>query len=545
MQVLGILAVWAVALPVVVAVGLPVGVMAARSGPAIIRTALWTGFAIVAALVVLIHTWLPLRSTGAVAVVGIVALAGLGWGLLRGRHLLVRHWAFPGWWVIGPALIVVALLAIGSSLTPTHYDFGLYHFGAVRLSAEYAAIPGLANLLPYYGYATAEFPLAGLLTVAGDDGFRALNGLFALGLLADLVLRLSGRSRAAGTPVSAVVTLVCLGPLLVFADLLLASPTSDTTVFVMVVAATAALADALSRRRVTRVDVVVATVPLILATTMRPQLGLMLVATIAVLAALLTRQRQWRATAPALAWVAGVGALLGIATAVRDYVLSGWLVYPLSILPLPVEWRADDPGWLRAITIGIARDPGPGYQDAATGYHWVAGWVARLPSAWETWAIAALLLACLLVALRVGRGVRWRRLALLLLPGALFLLAWFAVLPPTWRLAWGAALGVPAAALGWLLHRAAVRPRTVAAAALAVLVVLGVANALVRYPGKPDRYPEVTTLPLVTDGGITLLVPQGTDQCWSSPLTCTSVADPRLSPLEPGGGIEDGLTVGN
>ncbi len=544
MQVVGVLGIWAVALPVVVALGLPVGLLAGRRGPQVIRAALWSGLAIVAAVVLVLHTWLPLRSGATVAILLVLALAGAAWGLARGRRWLAAGWSLPPWWVLVPAAGAVVVLALGSSLTPTHYDFGLYHFGALRFAAEHPAVPGLANLLPYYGYATPGFPLAGLLTVAGDDGFRALNGLFAVGLVADLVLRLAGRSRAAGTSVVAVLTLVGLAPLLVLADVLLASPTTDTPVLVLTLASTAALADALSRARVARVDVVVALVPLLLAMAMRPQMAIVLVATAGVLAALLTRQRRWRASVPPLAGLGVVAVLLAAGSALRDYVLSGWLVYPLSILPLPVEWRADDPAWLRAITIGIARDPGPGYQEAATGYAWLPGWLGRLPGAWETWAIAGLLLACLAVALLARkRGLRWRRLALLALPGTLFLLAWVVALPPTWRLAWGAALGVPAAALGWLLHRAGVRSGPLAAGALAALLLVGLGSAVLRYPAKPDALPEVTTTPFPTDGGLTLLVPQGTDQCWASPLLCTSVPDVRLTPRGPT--IEDGFTVGN
>jgi hypothetical protein len=543
-QVVGVVGIWAVALPVVVALGLPVGLLAGRRGPQVIRAALWSGLAIAAAVVLLVHTWLPLRSGAAVAVLLALALAALAAGLAGGRRRLVVGWTRPPWWVLAPAASVVVLLAIGSSLTPTHYDFGLYHFGAVRFAAEHPAVPGLANLLPYYGYSTPEFPLAGLLTAAGDDGFRALNGLFAIALVADLVLRLAGRSRAAGTSAAAVLVVVGLTPLLVFADVLLASPTSDAPVLVLTLASTAALADALGRRRVARVDLVVALAPLLPATAMRPQMAIVLVATAAVIAILVTRQGRWRAARPPLAGLGAVAVLLAAATAVRDYVLSGWLVYPLSILPLPVEWRADDPDWLRAITVGIARDPGPGYQEAATGYAWLPGWLGRLPGAWETWAVAGLLLACVVVALATRhRPVRWRRLALLVLPGTLFLLAWVVALPPTWRLAWGAALGVPAAALGWLLHRAGIRPGRLAAGALIALLVVGLGSAVLRYPAKPDRLPDVTTAPFLTDGGLTLIVPQGTDQCWASPLLCTSVPDVRLTPLGPA--IEDGFTVGN
>lgn len=544
MQVLGVLGIWAVALPAVVAVGLPVGVLTGHRGPQIVRAALWSGLAVTTAVVLLVHTWLPLRSGLAVALLIGLALGAGAWGLARGRRRLVRGWSLPPWWVLAPFAGVLVLLALGSSLTPTHYDFGLYHFGALRFAAEHPAVPGLANLLPYYGYATPEFPLAGLLTLAGDSGFRALNGLFALALVCDLLLRFAGRRQAAGTTVAALVTLIALAPLLFFADMLLASPTSDTAVLVLTVASVAALADALSRARVARVDLVVGIVPLLVAAAMRPQMAIVLVATGGILAALLARQRGWRSTAPTLACIGGIAVLLAAATAIRDYVLSGWLVYPLSILPFGVDWRADDPAWLRAVTIGIARDPGPGYQEAATGYAWLPGWLGRLPTAWETWAIAALLIACAAVAVAARhRSLRWRRLVLLVLPGTLFVAIWVVALPPTWRLAWGPALGVPAAALGWLLHRAGARPRPLATGALVALLVVGVSSALLRYPAKPDRLPEVTTAPFLTDGGITLLVPQETDQCWASPLACTSVPDVRLTPRGPA--VEDGFTVGN
>ena len=58
---------------------------------------------------------------------------------------------------LAAAVVYLAVAALGPV---TNYDSGLYHLGAIRYAADFATIPGLANLYFPFGYGNAEFPLA-------------------------------------------------------------------------------------------------------------------------------------------------------------------------------------------------------------------------------------------------------------------------------------------------------------------------------------------------------------------------------------------------
>lgn len=541
-------ATWALALPLVILLGTPIARIAGSAGPTFVRVSMWCGLALLTVVITLANQWLPLRGPAALLVVvavttaaALTGLSGSGWR----RIVAVRTWrriAWPVWLLLG---IVVVVLAVGSSLSPTHYDFGLYHFQMVRLAADFPAIPGQANLLSYLGYANTEFPWAAFLMngPAGSDGYRAVNGLFLLCLLADLVLRMSGRARGPGLSVATMNVLVAFVPLLVFADLLLASPTSDTAVFVLTLASTAGLAQAVHSRHVSSAAVLVCLTPLLVAVSMRPQMAIVLVGSIVVLSIVSVRNGLGRRAGRSLAVLALL--CLGFVAAVlaRDFRLSGWAVYPLSLHPFDVAWRAPDPTPLRTITIAIARDPGPAYQEAAHGWGWLPAWLLRQPAQWEFWfALALALLSIAVLVWARGRGpLRLRRLALLLAPSAAFMAAWITVLPPTWRLAWGPAFAAGSAAIGWGLHTGRADPARVQRGVLTVVALVAVLCAFVRYPGKPTELPAAPARTATLPSGLEVTVPTLTDQCWDNPLPCTPEPDDRLRLL--GETLGDGLTT--
>jgi hypothetical protein len=228
----------------------------------------------------------------------------------------------------------------------------------------------------------------------------------------------------------------------------------------------------------------------------------------------------------------------------RDRVLTGWAVYPLSLCHWDVPWLTADASELRRITIAIARDPGPDYQAASTGYAWLPGWLAAQARQWE--AVAALLLVLAVVAAafwarRRGGVARWRRLLLLALPGIVFAAAWVLVLPPTWRHSYGAVLGTLGAVLGWLLHVGRLRPTRLLVASLGFVSIVAVASLIVRYPAKAAPLPDAPTQTVTLPSGLQILVPTSTDQCWGNALLCSSIAPADLRLL--GEGIADGFTV--
>jgi hypothetical protein len=146
-------------------------------------------------------------------------------------------------------------------------------------------------------------------------------------------------------------------------------------------------------------------------------------------------------TRSAWAMVGLLAVLLGAAQAARDYLLSGWLLYPLSIHAFDVPWRAVDPiGW-RTATLVAARDPlSTDAVFTANSWYWIPGWFGRLWSQWETYFfLLGLLVAivALLFARRRGASLHIRRVLACALPSAVSVLAWFTLSPPSYRFIWG------------------------------------------------------------------------------------------------------------
>jgi len=79
-------------------------------------------------------------------------------------------------------IVLVMLMAYGTSRGYIHYDTNLYHAQAIRWIEEYGLVPGLANLQSRFGYNSAEFSLNALFSYKWLLG-RSLHtsaGYFAL-----------------------------------------------------------------------------------------------------------------------------------------------------------------------------------------------------------------------------------------------------------------------------------------------------------------------------------------------------------------------------
>jgi hypothetical protein len=241
----------------------------------------------------------------------------------------------------------------------------------------------------------------------------------------------------------------------------------------------------------------------------------------------------------------------------RDYLLSGWLQYPLSALAFDVPWRAPDPVNERIATLGNARDPG-NLWEAAHGWNWLPVWLTRLPTQWEFFEFGAILLAAivmLVLAAKAGAKMRARALATVMLPSAFATLTWFLLTPPSFRFVWGPLFTLATIPLGWALYllarsgkQATVESRgagSLAVVSFAAVTVLLVAYCLVArlawdsttesrtwsigpiavgYSVAPTEQPPVVeqTIP----SGLTVLTPTEGENCWAVFPLCT----PRLPP---------------
>ena len=524
-----------------------------------IRLSMWWGLAL---LTLLVLTWTligglqsPAISWWIAFLTTFSALSTLLLHRLNGHGISPSSMApilNPSDWLLALAIILALAVLATASLGPvTHYDAGLYQLGSILYARDYGAIPGLANLFNPFGYTTAQAPFAALLssTPWGNNGFRLVNGFFAVVFLLDVTLRTWQRLWTWGTFVMILGAGLTLSLLIPMGDFWLASPSVDTAIFFVGLAGTAYVVDALT-----------ATDPILPGTTVL-LIGLLLVAqrpttipfalALMVIGAFLLVSKSGSVGRTTVALISGLALALALVQGARDYVLSGWLLYPLSIFAFDVDWRATDPTALRTATLGAARDPGNLWESAAN-WAWVPGWVMRSARTWE--APALLVLLTLSIGSLVMVRHLWQKknsvlLLVALTPSILASATWFLLSPPSFRFAWPFLFSIPLLMLAFSLSLAEPRQIKIArvvtsfpqmsiflvslAIGLSSIVTLAARShwdqrteqvtftagpTSMTYQTAPITDPVVQAQELRT--GLTVVIPQGTEQCWQRYPLC-------------------------
>ena len=561
-----VLVTWAAVAALLAVIGSPIAALLAPDRADQVRMALWWGLGAVTTGLLAVSLAGGIASAAGAVVLALALVSGaIRWRMPRpavgplaatgpGRALVIG---------LGVAVAFLGLVALGPV---TNYDTGLYHLGAIRYAAEFGTVPGLANLYEALGYSTSVFPLAAGLDGAGwgDAGFRLLGGLLATLVAIELTLRLLQRARTPGTWILVVGVAVTWMPLIAIGDFWIASPSSDTSVLLLSIVAVAYLADGVVERSGSPAQhLATAIVVAVMALAMRPTM-LPFTVTLA-LVALAVGWRTRSASRLPVALAGSIAIALGVLQLARDAVLSGWLVYPLSLLPLDVPWRAPDPWQLRTATLGNARDPATTWA-SASGWDWIGPWLARAPSQWETWMLALLVVGATVFAWAAVRGrwvVDWRGAGLVAMPPAVAVVAWFVAAPPSYRFIWGPLFALPAVVLGFALagvprgSRARLLPAAACVAASFVLISVSAVTLAFRTdvaelsafapvgfgPVRIDvpvaPLPEPAVAPLELASGLVVSVPVDGEQCWAQYPLCTPRLVPTVRMLGPS--IADGF----
>ena len=536
---------------------------------AIRRASLWWGLLVAIALTLMINLIVPLASPAAAAVLlcAAVLLAGVAFVFQRSRRPSPRIPATSAprsviglVAALGTAAVYLAFKAIGPV---TNYDTGLYHLGAIKYSGDFSTIPGLATLFFPFGYNNAQFPLAALLGNGPWDGigYRLLNGLLVLLVMADVVTRLLSRRYTWGTFVLVVGLGATLIPLIALADFWVTSPTSDTAILLLTLVSSAYLADFLSSARERALNASVVAVSVTVMVAMRPTMVFLAVASAVIVAISLVRHRSWPGPSRR-AWVVIVAGvlLLGALQVARDRLLSGWLLYPLSVASFDVPWRALDPTGWRDATLAAARDATAADQYVvAHSWGWIPVWIGRLWSQWETYffllTVIVTVITWLLARRYASAALCSRCVAAVMVPSLVAVVAWFTLSPPSFRFIWGPLFCLAFIPLGAGLRAlhgtrrhvprviALSTPLTLTITAAVVLIVtcysvvarsqLGsiteprawtLGPITLPYAIAPVPLPEVVPVPM--RGGLVLYVPSSGDQCWDNyPLCSYSMGD--------------------
>lgn len=481
--------------------------------------------------------------------------------------VLVMAQAYWAWAALGPV---------------TNYDSGLYHLGAVRYAAEYSAIPGIANLYPAFGYATAQFPFAAIFTQLGwgIESFRLING-FMLALVAcELFVRIRKRAWSPGTYFLLIMVTLAWVALIALSDYWVTSPSQDTSAWLLTSVAIAYVMDAVNPGLSNAQRPGTAATALALVTTLVMVRSTLAAFAVLTLAAVLwaargqirNNPRLWR---PAIVLTAGIAAVGAAVLLLRDYVLSGWLFFPLDLLPTGAQWQAADPAQTSQAILGYHRDPSDIW-GALDGWAWIPGWWTRAPSQWEFWAAAALWAGAVLVLVSQRIHVRHylRPLVISAAPVAGATVIWFLATPPSPRFAWGLIFGLPALVLAWGLwgrraeetvpetvqeptQQAGDRSPLLYLSSAVIVAILGF-SALFRADSTAERQEfawaglEPLTVALVPvpvaaveeralASGLDVLIPTEGELCWTQFPLCSPNPAPALRPL--GEDLADGLAA--
>ena len=574
-----VLATWGVCIVALALVGLPLSVLTHDRAMSWsdVRRGLWWGLTAVAIVVMLLGTVVALADPLVLLSLVCVTIAGAG-----GTLVLIRkrgwagtwQWSVPLGWVLALAVVPLGYLAVAALGPVTNFDSGLYHLSAIAHAAEFPAIPGLANLYAPLGYANAGFPLAAAFGSSpwAGEGYRLLNGLIIALVLVDLVIRWARPRRDAGAYGLLVGAVVLLIPMVALSDYWVTSPSQDSAVFAVTVAVSAMLMTGVTRHRIWLPELPTGAAAGVLLVLLRPTMGAFLLGILIVTAIVGWHRRQAKAPWGRYALLASVtGVTAVVAQTSRDYVLSGWLLYPLSIAQFDVPWLAPDPVNLRTATLGYHRDPTNLWQ-AAEGYGWMGAWIGRLPKQWEFWMVlllAAATLAAVVLVRRSSATVGARALMLAMAPSLLMTIVWWLATPPSFRFAWGPVFTLFSIPLGWLLWRV-LRERQVqrrargtgwvlAAAAVPVLAVTAysaVARLDVAAITSPRSWntgvslsysvaplPEIGSDSVELARGLVVQVPRDGGLCWGAFPQCTPEPNGRVGYLVPEKGLGDGLSL--
>ena len=400
------------------------------------------------------EAWLPPTIVGfAGFMAGLAAWRATG---LR-RCLTVRTAGVIASTVVG--ILWLANRALGA---PTNYDLGLYHLGIVEYASRWGTIEGLGNLDERLAAGDAHLLLTALLGAGpwSTSGLHLANGLLVAMLFVDIGSRCvappafrpeSFTRRTALLLVPA--TLVAVG---LNTGFRLSSPDIDVAAFVLVAVGAMYLTEC-ANRPVEALPVLASTASLAAAASTRPLYWL----TTMIAVALVVGTRPSSATDRRQIWrLAGVAAIfplvLSLGWMIRQALLSGYPLFPLTIGGLPVDWRmpvAEVHEMSRAVE-SWARRPARPPEEVLASWAWVGHWFRARLTDIDIVAPLVLLatvptaLACRSTADRHGRRTRRAPLFAVLAITIPTLAVWFAVAPDP-RFAQAPLWLVPIALVAW------------------------------------------------------------------------------------------------
>jgi hypothetical protein len=505
--------------------------------------AFWLGWGLTLAFLQLWHLFWPVdrRAWALVIVFGAISWVW-NWRLVQpqgGSEGRCRKLAFLITLLL--AALWLSNQAVSQRMT---WDSGIYHLGTIRWTSAYPIVPGLGNLFTRLAFNQSYFLYAALLDVGpwSQHTQHLCNGLLLLALLAQMLwsgfrLLEPGRAWRVGDLFQVLLLAAWLRQA---ASMVSSSPTPDGAVFALGIVITAVLLQVLDAQESGgESESLLLTAILLLAMialTVKLTIGALggVAALIALVNWLAPREGRKARLRQAIRLTVLLAATVIAPWMARGVILSGYPLFPIPVLPAPVEWRipfdiaVTDARWAYAMT----RIPAVTWERVVDLGDWFSPWLRRLlQMPFDILIPLAIVLLAAPVGLAFARARGVKRVWWVLLPPLVSILLWFIVVPePRYLGASLWALGAAALALALSsapnLDRAAIAP---VIPCLALALCLLPANDITLYYAPRYRegfspIPRAEPAQFVTDSGLLLHVarngPQG-DECWDAPLPCT------------------------
>ncbi len=526
-----------------------------------LSASVWLGTCTVTVTAVALNLLIPLGGTsGAVVSTGVLLVGWIFLSCFAWKHrksMAVARNAFshrktPLYLFLALLLLALAMLPRFASGEVMDGDTGLYRYGAINFASQYPTVPGLANLQDRFGFNTSLSPLAALLGngLWSGEGFRLVIGLLVTCLIASTALRVLSRpvGPRAGDWFAVVGTAFTLAILLTDSGRWITSPSTDVAVLVFCVASTCFLLDYVQHQERWLSGALAVFVGAV-AGSVRPLAWVLSAATLLIVAAIGAQRARHdsRYRAPlicTIVWSASGFLSVLMVMLLRDAVLSGWLLYPLTSFPIDVPWRAQNPTVTGQWVSSWARTPGVPPDIVLADYAWFQPWLQRFAASREAYLMMLMASALVLPILWRSGRVAWTRTFRELLgaypPTIAITLAWF-VTAPDLRFGWAAFIGLIGVPLALLFsHRA--YPQSwlswCGVALLALMVAANVSNSRLTPRGAPPQETQVswgfvkmtialTPIPVVpviseelADGSLASNPADGEGGCWASFPLC-------------------------
>lgn len=298
------------------------------------------------------------------------ALALLGWCLRRQLREHLRRLRFTITPVrTGVMALLLLLFAYGTSRGILHYDTALYHAQSIHWLESYRIIPGLGNLHSRLAYNSAAFPVSALYSFSflGGQSYHCVAGFLAFCLCkvcADAVRK----DRARKPLLSDLARLTCVYYLMnIFKEMI--SPSSDYFMVLLVFYIVIRYLDLIEKGEKSYLPYAMLCVLCACNVTVKLSAAMLLLLTIKP-AVMMLREKRILEIIKFL--LLGVGAVLPFL--IRNVILSGWMVYPVTAIDLfDVDWK---------IPVGMAEYDareikvwGRGYTDVAQYEKPLADWL--------------------------------------------------------------------------------------------------------------------------------------------------------------------------